>query len=112
MDTRTPQDGPALTSQIPRLVASLGKCGIPLSARSLVLNVTVDAATNGGHLTLYPGNQAAPATSTLNFQAGQARANNALLLLAPDEVGTLGLKAVLGGGGTVHVILDVSGYFE
>jgi hypothetical protein len=112
MDTRDAQDGPALTSQVPRLVATLGKCGIPLSAATLGVNVTVVAPTSGGHLTLYPGNQAVPQTSTVNFQAGQTRSNNALLLLAPDQTGTIGLYSVLGGGGTVHVILDVSGYFE
>jgi hypothetical protein len=112
MDTRNSQDGPALTSQVPRLVASLGKCGIPLSAATLVVNVTVIAQTNGGHVTLYPGDQSVPLTSTINFQSGQTRANNTLLLLAHDETGTVGLFPVLAGGGTVHVILDVSGFFE
>jgi hypothetical protein len=111
MDTRNSQDGPALTSQVPRLVAALGKCGIPSSARSLVLNVTVVAPTSSGFVTLYPGNQAVPSTSTLNFQAGQTRANSALVLLAPDDSGTIGVLPVLGSG-TVHMILDVSGYFE
>jgi hypothetical protein len=39
------------------------------------------------------------------------RANSSLLLLAADQAGTLGIMPVLGGG-TVHLILDVSGYFE
>lgn len=112
MDTRNPQDGPALTSQVPRLVATLGKCGIPLSAVVLVVNVTIVGPTSGGHLTLYPGNQAIPLTSTINFQTGQTRGNNAFVLLAPDDAGTLGLHAALSGGGTAHVILDVNGYFE
>ncbi|MFL6200302.1 MAG: hypothetical protein ACJ76J_14065, partial [Thermoanaerobaculia bacterium] len=112
MDTRNPQDGPALTSQVPRLVATLGKCGIPLSAVTLVANVAVVGPTSSGLLTFYPGNQTVPPTSTINFQAGQTRSNNALLLLAPDQAGTLGIYSLLTGGGTVHVIVDVSGYFE
>lgn len=106
------QDGPALTSQIPRLTTSLGKCGIPLSASTLVVNVTVVAPMSSGYLTIYPGNQTVQPTSTINFRPGETRANNALLLLAPDETGTIGLLPVMTGGGTVHVILDVSGYFE
>lgn len=111
-DSRNPGDGPALSSQVPRFVATLGKCGIPLTAQTLVLNVTVVAPTSNGLLTIFPGDQAVPGTSTVNFAAGQTRANNAILLLASDANGTLGLIPFLNGGGTVHVILDVSGYFE
>jgi hypothetical protein len=45
----------------------------------------------------------------VNFTAGRARANNAIVLLAPA---TGQLKAFNGSSGTVQLILDVSGYFE
>lgn len=112
LDTRQAGQGPALTSQVPRLAASLSRCGIPLSAVTLVLNVTVVAPTGAGYLTLYPGDQGAPVVSSINFQAGQVRANNLLLPLAGDNAGTIGLSALVGGGGTVDVVLDVSGYFQ
>ena len=61
-------------------------------------------------LTLFPGNGIAPPTSSVNFAPGQTRANNAIVLLSTDTHGSL---AVLNGAaGTVHVILDVNGYFQ
>jgi hypothetical protein len=112
LDTRQAGQGPALTSQVPRLVTTLGKCGIPSSAATLVVNVTVVGPAGDGYLTLYPGDQAAPLSSSINFQAGQIRANNMILRLSGDTSGTIGLSSLVGGGGTVHVVLDVSGYFE
>jgi len=44
--------------------------------------------------------------------AGQTRANNAVLALASNGAGTLSARASVGGSGTVHLILDVNGYFE
>ena len=55
-----------------------------------------------------PRRHPTPTVSTLNFTAGLTRANNAITLL-----GTNGdLAALLSPAGTVHVIIDVNGYFE
>jgi hypothetical protein len=43
---------------------------------------------------------------------GSCRANNAMLSLALDGTGTLSLTPFVAGGGTVHGIVDISGYFE
>ena len=51
-----------------------------------------------------------PGSSTLNFRAAQTRANNAIVPL-----GAAGAIAVVSGqppGGSVHVIIDVNGYFR
>jgi hypothetical protein len=50
-----------------------------------------------------------PSTSNVNFSAGQTRANNAMLGLATGQVDA---RATVAGGGTVHLVLDVSGYYE
>jgi hypothetical protein len=50
-----------------------------------------------------------PGISTLNFTAGQTRANNGIVGLGAG--GDLTLYSAQASGG-VHVILDVSGYFE
>jgi hypothetical protein len=50
-----------------------------------------------------------PDTSTINFSAGQTRANNAVITL---DAGGLLAYPVLVGSGTVDLILDVSGYLE
>jgi hypothetical protein len=87
-----------------------GVCGIPAGARAVVVNLTAVGATGSGHLTAYPGNYPPIATSAVSFSAGKIRASSAVLPLATDGTGTLALFAGLTGG-TVHVIVDVSGYF-
>ncbi len=78
-------------------------------ASAVALNVTVTEPDQPGHLVLFPTGLAAQKTSTINFSAGQTRANNAAMVL-----GAAGTVSVLNGqaAGAVHVILDVSGYFE
>jgi hypothetical protein len=65
-----------------------------------------------GFLTLHPGDIAAPTISTVNFAAGQTRANNAVQRLALNGAGTVAVTPFVSGNGTVHVIVDVVGYFE
>jgi hypothetical protein len=84
-------------------------CGVPYYARAVALNVTVTGATAAGNVRVYPGYSPIPTTSTLNFTAGQTRANNAVVSLGPPW----GYLAVFASTGTsVHVILDVTGYFQ
>jgi len=111
-DTRRPEDGPALASNMAVGLEINGTCGIPPTARALALNVTVWEPTGGGNLAVYPGDSNAPGTSTVNFTAGSVKANNAIVPLSVDGTGTLALRAFVNGSGTVHVILDVVGYFE
>jgi hypothetical protein len=86
-----------------------GQCGVPAAAKSVSANLTVAQPSSAGHLTLYPAGGAVPPTSTLNFAAGQTRANNAVLSLSAS-----GAITVLSAqpSGTVHFILDVTGWFE
>ena len=77
----------------------------------MVANVTAVAPSGAGHVTVFPGNYPAPATSSINFNAGTTRANHAILQLATDGTGTLAATANLAGGGNVHLVVDVTGYF-
>jgi hypothetical protein len=86
-----------------------GACKVPATAIAAALNVTVVGATAAGHIRLAPGNGLTE-SSAINFRAGQTRANNAVILLATD--GTGGISATNRSTGTVHLILDVSGYFQ
>lgn len=109
IDTRSSS---ALVSGAALLVDVVGSgCGVPAGARAIAANVTVIGPTGGGHLTLYPGNFPQPEVSTVNFSAGQVRANHAVLPLATDGTGRLAAGAVMAPTGAVHFILDVSGYF-
>jgi hypothetical protein len=85
------------------------RAAVPLTARAVSLNLTVTAATSVGHLRLFPAGGAEPLASALNYAAGLTRANNAIVGL-----GGAGEIAVRVGqaAGTVHVIVDVNGYFE
>lgn len=110
-DTRTAGQRP-VASGVPEVWPLHATCGIPSTARAVSVNLTVVAPTGAGFLTLLAGDQPLPATSTINFRAGQVRANNAVIPLAGNGGGTLGVFASVGGDGSVHVVLDVNGYFE
>ena len=112
IDTRQAGQGPALASGVPALLQIHGACGIPATARAVAVNVTALQGQGAGSLVLYPGNLSTPNTNTISFQAGQNLANNAILALASNGEGTLGVTPTVSGGGTVHVIVDVSGWFE
>jgi hypothetical protein len=73
------------------------------------VNLTITSPTSPGFVTLYPADGTRPLASSINFSPGQTRANNAVLPLAVDATG---FRVFNGSAGTVHVILDVNGYFE
>ncbi len=107
LDTRS---GSALTSGTAYVLTAQGFCGIPVSARSVALSVTAVQPTGSGFLTLYPADQSAPLASTINFSANQVLANNAIVLLSAD--GKIKILPLVGGSGSVHVVIDVMGYFD
>ena len=109
-DTRI--DGTPLTSATTYYIQVAGYCGIPTSAKAVTANVTVVGSTGVGYVILWPADLSMPLASTINFSVGQVRANNAILRLATDGLGDLAARATLGNGGTVHLIIDVSGYFQ
>lgn len=113
LDTRLsagPLGGPSLGAGARRLLPLGGTCGIPPGAKAISANVTVVAGASPGYAVLWPGDGALPPTSTLNFRAGQARANNAVLPLASD--GTRSLLATNASAAPVDLLLDVNGWFE
>jgi uncharacterized repeat protein (TIGR01451 family) len=113
LDTRLAPDGtyagPALPSGGRRLIPAFGQCGIPATARALALNVTVVSVAGEGFLRLFPANVEPPTTSTVNYSAGVTRANNAVIVLSPD--GVIAVDGMVASG-SIHFLIDVSGYFE
>lgn len=113
VDTRGadgPYGGPALSAGSPRSFVLGGQCGVPADAKALALNLTAVGPTKGGNVRLYPTGNSPGASSTLNFGAGQTRANNALA--GVDAAGSLTVLADGPPDMTVHLIVDVSGYFK
>ncbi|HEY7512387.1 MAG TPA: glycoside hydrolase family 44 protein [Vicinamibacteria bacterium] len=100
--------GPALIAGVTRTFDLGGRCGIPDTAAAVSLNVAVTAPSTAGNLGLAPAGAAAT-TSSLNYAAGQTRGNNAVIMVGASA----GLSVRPNqASGTVHVILDVNGYFE
>ncbi len=113
IDTRNaagPLAGPALQPNVDRLFALAGVCGVPVDAKAVSINVTVTGGAALGNLRLYPGDQALPATSTINYNMGQTRGNNAVISLGQDGLGSLEVHCT--SAGAVNLILDVNGYFK
>ncbi len=113
VDTRNaagPFGGPALDGQQARVFSTAGRCGIPSSAKALAVSVVATDSTAAGHLVLFPAGPSAPATSTVNYAAGQTKANNAVVPLS--AAGELAAYDGQPSGATVHLVIDVNGYFE
>ena len=107
-----PSGGPAMAANSTRMFPAAGLCGIPTTAKAIAVIVTTAEQTDFGDLRVYHGDGAVPASSTINFAANHARANNAIVPL-----GTAGRIQVTcdmppGSSGTTRLIVDVYGYFE
>jgi hypothetical protein len=123
-DTRTVSsqtNGSPLPNPGPHLFRIQGNCGVPNGAKAVSVNVTIVAPNRQGDLRLYPANvnPGLNDPSTLNYNSGEpALANGAIVPLGPVSVaGDKDLKILIGmapstSGGLVHVILDVTGYFD
>ena len=113
VDTRNangPRGGPALTANQQRVFQITGACGIPSGARAVSVNITVTGPAAPGFFGFYPGDAAPLGTSAISFRAGQTRAASAVLRLATNNTGTLGIQNA--SAGSAHVIVDVNGYFQ
>lgn len=108
-DTRA---GSPLQDGVPTNFALKGVCGIPASATSVVLNLTAIGPTGAGDLTIHAADVALPAFSTLPFPADVTRALFATVSLAADANGAVTVQPAVAGSGTVHVTIDVMGYFQ
>ena len=86
-----------------------GQCGIPMTAKGVSLNVTITQPNALGDLRLTPGGSPVALVSTVNFRPGQTRANNGLVSLGP--VGEILIHSDQASG-SVHVVIDVNGYFQ
>jgi hypothetical protein len=112
VDTRNPNGtngGPIMSSNSQRDFAVRGNCGIPSTAKAVSLNVTITGATQASFLTLWPSGGTRPVVSTIDFsQTDPALANGAIVGLSATATDL----SVYNNFGSVHVILDVTGYFQ
>jgi glucose/arabinose dehydrogenase len=106
VDTRG-ADGPALAGGASRVFGLTGTCGIPATATAVAANVTV-IPSGMGYLAFHRADESPGLTSTINFRPGVSRGNNAILPLSAAG----GVEVLCGASGTVHLVIDVVGYFD
>ncbi len=109
LDTRNDS---AMTDGVPRIVGFHGACGIPATARALAANVTVTQPSLAGQVAVFPADAASSPATAVHFSAGRTRAASTMIRLSGDGSGQARLEATVPTGGTVHLIVDVSGYFD
>ncbi len=87
-------------------ITGVGSPAVPSGATAAVLNVTAQNPTAAGYLTVFPAGGALPATSNVNFVAGQTVAN-----LVTVPLSSSGAVSVYNYAGTTGVDVDVEGYY-
>src|SRR5664279_5707454 len=100
-----------ITGAVPALgtanVQVTGLGGVPVTnVAAAVLNVTVVSPQAAGYLTVWPSGIGRTDTSNLNFQAGQNIPNTVIVPVGSDGK----IQLFNGSAGTVHVLVDVTGY--
>lgn len=108
VDTRGPNLGIVCASGTLQ-VAGVPGSGVPQSAASVALNVTIVNPKAAGFLTIYPSDASVPTASNVNYTAGQVVANNVVVKVSGDGNGTVTLFA---NAGCPDVIVDVVGSFS
>ena len=113
LDTRNPigpLGGPILAAGQLRIFPVVGTCGIPLGTVALSVNATITGSTAPGTIQLFPGDQSAPTTIVVSFGSGATRGSSAFVAVSSDGAGTVAIRN--SSSGSVHVILDVNGFFR
>jgi hypothetical protein len=120
IDTRGPigpQGGPALAANTIRnfTVINVNSCGVPNTAKAVAFNITAIQATDGGDLRIFPYLSAVPLASVINFSTADfALANGAIIPIANISGLDISVQTDMapGSSGTVHLVTDVTGYFQ
>lgn len=88
--------------------AATGGAVPPGALLAVVLNVTAVDVTTSSHLTVWPSGAARPTASSLNFAAGATVAKREVVV----GVGVGGVVAIGNRAGSVHVVVDVVGWYR
>jgi hypothetical protein len=112
VDTRggAPIGGPVLQGQETRSFTMIGNCGVPATAKALAIDIVATQPTADGNMRLFPAGQPVPGSSSINYVTGRTRANNGIVQL--NSLGQMAVFVAQPLGSTVHLVIDVHGYFE
>ena len=97
-------------SGTPRTWTVDGKGGVGSDAVAITGNVTVVSQTKAGYVSVTPTPTATPTTSTINFPVGDNRANNFVVKVSATGKDSAVYRGT--GGGTTHLLVDVTGYYH
>ena len=86
-----------------------GVCGVPTTAKAVSLNITVTAATAASFLSVWPSGTTRPIVSMINFEPSDPALANGIIVGLSTATQDL---SVFNSSGSVHVIIDVTGYFQ
>jgi len=86
-----------------------GTCGVPLSAKAVSINLTVVSPTQVSWLAIWPSGIPRPYVSTINFDSSTGALANGAIVGLSQNTNDL---SVFNSDGSVHVLIDVTGYFQ
>ncbi|HJQ37007.1 MAG TPA: hypothetical protein VKB93_07705 [Thermoanaerobaculia bacterium] len=112
VDTRNAPDtngGPIMTEDSTRDFRIRGNCGIPSTAKAVSMNLAVTQATATSFLSVWPSGVARPNAANINFNPSQPALSNGAIVALSTNTNDL---SVYNRWGSVHVIIDVTGYFQ
>jgi hypothetical protein len=75
----------------------------------VLANATVTQPSTGGYATIFPGTQAPPPSSSLNFGVNETRANQVIPAVLTNSTRDI---AIYNDTGTAHYIIDVFAYLQ
>lgn len=114
LDTRVANGLPGkIVANTPVSVTVAGKGGVPAEAVGVTGNVAVVNETSGWAVYVGPAAVSSPSTSSLNFRAGDVRANGLTAALSRNgsDTGNLWLTYMSTAGNKTDLVIDVTGYF-
>ena len=86
-------------------ISTLGRCGLPVEAVAVVVSAAITSPARSGFVSLWPTGAPQTPTSTLNAEAGETRANGAIVPVGID--GSISVSASV----DAHIVIDVMGAF-
>lgn len=101
--------GPIMGQDSTRNFQMRGVCGVPSTAKAVSLNLTAVQSNTGGWMTLWPSNLSRPNVAMISFQASDPALANGVIVGVSTNPQDL---SVYNNQGTVHVIIDITGYFQ